>query len=100
MNPAIYGPNHGAIQMNVTDGNRYEPLPHDYGRGRLTYSRFRGVTWHRRKRRWLAFAILDGRHRYLGSFPPTKAGELECARWRDDMLKRHGILAGLNFPLT
>lgn len=43
---------------------------------RNSSSRFRGVTWHKRDRRWLAYAEIDGKYRHLGSF----TDELEAAR--------------------
>jgi len=83
--------------MNVTDGNGVESR-RLYGKGKAAHSEFSGVTFHKHARRWVAYMDVDGRRKHLGSFPPTRAGEIEAAHWRDDMMKRHGILAGLNFP--
>lgn len=43
---------------------------------RNSSSEFRGVTWHKRDRRWLAYAHLDDKFHHLGSF----TDELEAAR--------------------
>jgi hypothetical protein len=75
-----------------------EPRSRDYGKGRRTWSRFKGVSYQRRKRVFVAFVILDGRQIHVCSMPPTPEGELEAARLRDYVLRRHGVLAGLNFP--
>jgi hypothetical protein len=56
------------------------PIRVDHGRGRLTYSRFPGVTFHKHKRRWLASFYRRSKRTYLGSFPPTPAGERAAAR--------------------
>jgi hypothetical protein len=91
--------------MNVNERNGVVKRPRLYGRDRPAYSRWRGVTFHKRKRRWYAYmdaTDADGnrRRKHLGCYPPTRAGELEAARWRDEMLTRYGIFTGLNFPLT
>jgi|SRR5580692_9465816 hypothetical protein len=88
--------------VNVTHGNGVASR-RVYGKGRVAHSEFSGVTFHRHARRWYSYmdAIdADGnrRRKHLGCHPPTRAGELEAAHWRDDMLKRHGVFAGLNFP--
>lgn len=62
-------------------------------------SRYLGVSFHRRKRVWVAFVIIDGRQHHVISQPPTRAGEIEAARARDEALLYHGITRGLNFPL-
>jgi AP2 domain len=85
--------------MYVTDGNIVEPQPRNHGGGRLTYSKYRGVTWHKSKRVWLAYMDLDRKRKHLGSFPATRKGERDAAHWVDEMLTRHGIFTHLNFPL-
>lgn len=58
-------------------------------------SAFKGVSWHRRQRRWLAGIGIDGKTRYLGSF--TK--EEDAARAYDRAaLEAWGEFACLNFP--
>lgn len=85
--------------MDVLDHRRLEPQRSDHGKGRPSYSRFRGVSWHRKKRVWVAFVAVNGRQLHVASLPPTRAGEVEAARLRDDALMRLGFLTGLNFPL-
>ena len=58
----------------------YLPTRKDHGSGRLTYSRYPGVTWHWRKRRWYASFYHRGKRIYLGSYTPTSEGEREAAR--------------------
>ena len=66
------------------------------GKGRPTYSRFRGVTWHKRKRLWFASLYWRGARIYLGSFPGTKAGEREAAWFVDEELIHLGETGGFN----
>jgi len=86
--------------VNVTVSNRLEPRPRDHGKGRRTYSRFAGVSWHRSKRVWVAFVSVNGKQRHVASLPATKAGEIEAATLRDFAMLRLGrTSAQLNFPL-
>ena len=89
--------------MNVTESNSVESR-RVYGKGKPAHSEFKGVTFHRHARRWYAYMDATDpeghrKRKHLGCYPPTRAGELEAAHWRDEMLTRHGIVSGLNFPL-
>ena len=84
--------------MQQTEHKRLEPKLRNHGKGRPTYSRFTGVSWHRKKRVWVAFIIRDGRQQHIGSYPSTRAGEIEAAESRDHALRLRGILSNLNFP--
>lgn len=67
---------------------------HSYN-GRRTSSRFKGVYWGKRERKWVAQIGVNGRHRGLGSF----ADETAAARAYDAAaLEAWGEFACVNFP--
>jgi hypothetical protein len=87
--------------MKATENKILEPQTRSHTNGRGKSSRFAGVSWHRSRRVWVAFVILDGKQQHVGSFPPTRAGEIEAATLRDLAMLRLGrTSAQLNFPLT
>lgn len=58
-------------------------------------SRFKGVSWHRTKGRWIARIRADGRDHHIGGF----LSETDAARAYDAIAKQlHGRFACLNFP--
>ena len=58
-------------------------------------SRYRGVSWSKRARRWRVFASVDGTRRFVGSF----VDEVKAARAYDSYLQQRGVLNRLfNFP--
>jgi hypothetical protein len=60
-----------------------------------TSSRFLGVAFHKKNRKWTAYLQASGKRIYLGSFN----SEIEAARVRDAAAKKHrGEFARLNFP--
>ena len=60
-----------------------------------TTSRYKGVCWSKRKRRWTAHIMSSGESFYLGSFPSeTEAAVAYDAAAAD----KHGTFACLNFP--
>jgi hypothetical protein len=59
-------------------------------------SKYKGVYWYKRYRKWRAKAKLNGRHYHLGYFD----SEEDAARAFDDFAREHhGPFARLNFPL-
>lgn len=60
-------------------------------------SGYKGVSWRKRSLAWVAYIGVDGEHKYLGSFPPTKAGKIAAAREYNKAAKRYfGKFAVLN----
>jgi hypothetical protein len=65
-------------------------------------SRYMGVSWHKKSRKWESGIALDGKETYLGTFPPTPEGEIEAARAYDRKaleLFTHVTAESLNFPI-
>ena len=63
------------------------------GKHRKGASRFRGVYWHKKARKWSAEAFVNGKKHYLGLF----VSELEAARARDAAAQElHKEFARLN----
>lgn len=59
-----------------------------------TTSRFRGVCWEKRRRKWMAYITVDWKHKFLGYFD----FEEDAARARDvASIKYFGEFASLNF---
>lgn len=62
-----------------------------------TSSVFKGVTWHKERRRWIAIIRIGGKRRHLGRF----ANEEDAARAYDAAaFAAWGEFAHLNFPLA
>ncbi len=62
---------------------------------RKTHSRFKGVTWWKTRRRWIAQIVVNWRHRTIGRFKT----ELEAAMAYDaEAKKTWGVYALTNFP--
>jgi len=60
-------------------------------------SRFKGVSWHEKAKKWLAQIRCQGQHHYLG----LHVTEEEAARAYDTKATElHGEFAWLNFPAT
>lgn len=54
-----------------------------------TSSEHRGVCWNRRRKKWMAYGIVDGRQRFLGHFD-VEADAAECAQqWRAQNLSHY-----------
>jgi len=62
---------------------------------RNAYSQYRGVTWSKRKKRWLVMIRFDGKRKFLGYFKD----EIQAAKTYDMAAKiYHREFAALNFP--
>lgn len=58
------------------------------------HSRYKGVGWHKKQRKWNAYAFVDGTQVSIGSF----GSELEAARARDAYVREHGLKLKINLP--
>jgi len=57
-------------------------------------SGFKGVTWRKNRRKWLAMIKVDGRQTYVGMFPTAE----DAAYAYDDAARKyHGEFARTNF---
>jgi hypothetical protein len=62
---------------------------------RKCWSRYKGVTWNKREKRWVAQVMARGKINFLGGFDV----EREAAKAYDEAAKKcHGEYARLNFP--
>lgn len=62
---------------------------------RITYSRFKGVSWHKHKSKWVAHCAINSKNQFIGYF----TNEEDAARAYDLKAKElHGAFAKLNFP--
>jgi hypothetical protein len=62
---------------------------------RTSTSKYKGVSWNRRRGKWVAYIKKDGRQRFLGSF----TDQAQAAKSYYDAAKElHGRFAALNFP--
>lgn len=58
-------------------------------------SKYKGVTWHKHRKKWQAQICYDGKHKTVGYFDD----EFEAAKTYDQAAKKHhGEFAVLNFP--
>ena len=62
---------------------------------RTSTSKYKGVSWNRRCRKWVAYIKKDGRQKFLGSFIDEKAAE---KAYDAAAKKLHGQFAALNLP--
>ena len=60
-----------------------------------TYSKYKGIHWHKLHRKWKAAITFEKKRIYLGSFE----NEIDAAKVYDEAAKKyHGEFACLNFP--
>lgn len=58
-------------------------------------SRYKGVTWNRRRNKWVAQIMARGEIKFLGGFED----EINAGKAYDEAAKKyHGEFANLNFP--
>lgn len=80
---------------NLRDATRQENMQARLRKAQGTSSRFRGVCWHRLRRKWVANIMLNGKGRYLGLF----IAEIDAARAYDRAAAElFGSRACPNFP--
>ena len=61
----------------------------------IGYSKYKGITFRKRRQKWAAQICVDGRRIFLGTFED----ETEAAKAYDKAAKKHfGEFAKLNFP--
>lgn len=61
---------------------------------RKTHSKFRGVSWHKRKNKWIATCAINTKNKFLGYF----STEIDAAKAYDKTAKElHGEFAKTNF---
>ena len=88
----------GVSLDNRTDNLRFATRAQNtYNRRKKanTSSRFIGVSFEKRTRRWTAYVMRNGKTRWVGRFD----NEVEAAKARDNAAKKfHGEFACLNFP--
>jgi hypothetical protein len=82
-------PGSSGVGLNFpAEGERGVPQKHNP-------SKYRGVSWHKQSKKWVAQIYYDGKHHYIGCF----VDEEEAARaWDRAARDRQGSSAMLNFP--
>lgn len=83
-------------RMNLRCATRAENIRNSPKRYSVqTSSRFKGVSWNRRQKKFCAYVCREGRLAHLGYFPD----EMAAARAYDDAARRcYGEFACFNFP--
>lgn len=61
-------------------------------------SPYKGVSWHRRSKRWQVVFRYRGEVHYAGQYPPTSEGEIQAARAYDEAIRILNPDAEVNFP--
>jgi hypothetical protein len=69
-------------KSNLRIGTHAENLQNRRGANRGSSSKYRGVSWDREKRKWIAYGTLDGKFNYLGQYDEEEEAGKVAADWR------------------
>lgn len=89
--------NNTRANLRITDhqGNATNQRKQRTRGGKPTTSKYKGVSWHKKNKRWESFVSVNGKQIRLGSFPD----EEEAARAYDTAAREHyGKYGRFNFP--
>ncbi|HUB72809.1 MAG TPA: HNH endonuclease [Solirubrobacteraceae bacterium] len=69
-------------RVNLRVASHSENMQNRHGLTATNTSGYRGVSWHKRRRKWIAYAQLDGRAYYLGYFDTAEEADEAVKAWR------------------
>ena len=80
---------------NLRAATRSQNMCHRKKRSRTTRSKYKGIHWKKRNRKWQAMITVESKRIYLGHF----RDEIDAAKAYDRAARKyHGEFASLNFP--
>ena len=80
---------------NLRAATRSQNMCHRKKRSRTTQSKYKGIHWKKRNRKWQAMITVESKRIYLGYF----RSEIEAAKAYDRAARKyHGEFASPNFP--
>ena len=84
-------------RVNLRAATHAQNAYHTKKRSGATHSKYKGIHWRKKHKKWVARIMFEGKRIYLGCF----RNEIEAAKAYDRAARKyHGEFASLNFPKT